>query len=1243
MVDFPQYPVFVADQVLTADHLNEIVNYLDEQQRLSRNKLIGIGIVCGLEIKVSRSYIEITKGCGITSQGYLIIQDDLTVQNRKSLTHYHEYILPTDFSPAYKTIYEPWHMWELLTAESSLDIDDAEALTSEFLRSKIVVLLLEMKEIPLKNCIDTDCDDKGCKIEFTVRPLLVESIDIDAFIGKIPGDTSESRSADEIQLKRYNVPATSLASSDDVLNAFLKLADDSTLSRLSQVLNTCYNDYNYILTGETVNPFTNVLNTLSDKLNDIKSNNPYFIQYYCDWIDDIIKAYYEFKDRAWYVQMMCCPNENLFPLHLMLGEADKSTSFDYKSKYRQYFIYSPLFNSQKDVLTEIQFLFRRLRLLIENYQVKNFSESNRDLIKITPSKYLDETLSQRCIPYYYNPIGLLQCWNWNKTKTGKSNYNLSYNANLYTTSDVVINPLNYDIENYTFFRIEGHIGKNYSTVLKNIIGKRDFFNLPFDVAAISTSSLASPDVNSSNCEFQDLQALYEVLVAELMCKIGGPVAFIGDLDVEKTPDKVEGTVVLKSKKMVATPVATTPVAEAKTVEDKIASPVKTAAISAKADYFITDAAKRASYQKGEIFAGKMENANKVGSIYSANWIKENALEAIKLVGQQSSYLLVFINTAEDLFQALPPFLSDFNLELFLKYYKLLISQLPDVKDSLLKSYRDAGADKTDTKFTEDYALYFSQFQNMESLCFDKQFAALSKEFEERVAKLKLSKNIAAYFKSHYGYEHKAGVPKGGTFVLVYNEVKKGDNAETLGGLTIKENQLKADTSTIASTKTSESIKNSLTSATKTFVTELNAAVPKSNTDFLSMLKDSLMLSDDKINDIIKIINPLTPASSSIFDLEDQSVIADFYIPYLCSSNCAPIVYVCSPNYKPDDKIVFDIQPRTFLFDDARNYPFTAEPKVTDTNTEQNPFVSDQLTNPGKLKLWTDAGNILYLHPAMSDLTETLITPLTYKNITVQLTIIKPDATFTINTTKDASGQTMVQVAAKNKDATKYEWKINGIENIFQNVATPPAISFNELRDKTGNKPELIIELTIIYVINDVTSTDAKQQRLPIVVCVDFESPLVPGTIYGKPANQQPDEIAFTTADGITVKVEELMINIDNGAKMFDSAVVQAAPGELGSGQSIRINNINLEFDFSNIGFITSKVDFRFYSGGIMNLSVNRSPIFLGDLSNIPPSIGGVNVSVAQSEDRRVLTFTGEVKILTVGGQEFGIDNVCAYL
>src|SRR5690349_23759500 len=91
VLDIPNsYIIFEPDQVLTNDHLNNLFDYLDEQERLTRNKLIGIGIVCGLEIDFRQTDIVISKGCGVTSKGYLIVLDETVC------TQYISYTLPAD-------------------------------------------------------------------------------------------------------------------------------------------------------------------------------------------------------------------------------------------------------------------------------------------------------------------------------------------------------------------------------------------------------------------------------------------------------------------------------------------------------------------------------------------------------------------------------------------------------------------------------------------------------------------------------------------------------------------------------------------------------------------------------------------------------------------------------------------------------------------------------------------------------------------------------------------------------------------------------------------------------------------------------------------------------------------------------------------------------------------------------------------------------------------------------------------
>ncbi|WP_373396438.1 hypothetical protein V8V91_17195 [Algoriphagus halophilus] len=95
MQPIQSYPVFEADQVLSNGHLNNLLNYLEQQERLTRIKLLGRGIVCGLEIQSSPSEISISKGCGLTSQGYLI---QLCDTSYSSYTNYTPPTLPNDLT-----------------------------------------------------------------------------------------------------------------------------------------------------------------------------------------------------------------------------------------------------------------------------------------------------------------------------------------------------------------------------------------------------------------------------------------------------------------------------------------------------------------------------------------------------------------------------------------------------------------------------------------------------------------------------------------------------------------------------------------------------------------------------------------------------------------------------------------------------------------------------------------------------------------------------------------------------------------------------------------------------------------------------------------------------------------------------------------------------------------------------------------------------------------------------------------
>ena len=82
------YPVFENGQVLTPEHLNDIVDYLEPQDRLTRTRLTGIGFVCGSEPDWNAAAKTLTLSCcvAVTSEGYLIAEDEVVLDRFRPYT-----------------------------------------------------------------------------------------------------------------------------------------------------------------------------------------------------------------------------------------------------------------------------------------------------------------------------------------------------------------------------------------------------------------------------------------------------------------------------------------------------------------------------------------------------------------------------------------------------------------------------------------------------------------------------------------------------------------------------------------------------------------------------------------------------------------------------------------------------------------------------------------------------------------------------------------------------------------------------------------------------------------------------------------------------------------------------------------------------------------------------------------------------------------------------------------------------
>lgn len=160
------------------------------------------------------------------------------------------------------------------------------------------------------------------------------------------------------------------------------------------------------------------------------------------------------------------------------------------------------------------------------------------------------------------------------------------------------------------------------------------------------------------------------------------------------------------------------------------------------------------------------------------------------------------------------------------------------------------------------------------------------------------------------------------------------------------------------------------------------------------------------------------------------------------------------------------------------------------------------------------------------------------------------------------------------------------------------------------------------------------------VCLEFNVPAL-GTVYSVPSGTPPGTLVFVE-NAISVTTRRFFDAALN--PYYNWARIEPGVGWLAADPSARHNNISLQFDFAGLPFIPSLVEFDYAdAGGHENLTFNGGALRIGQLD----ALGGGGVGVvwwwaAPGLKEGRVSITGPVRDVTVGGQEFWIDSVCAY-
>ncbi len=473
---------FVNDQVLTADKLNSLIDYFDEQERLSRVFLTGIGIVCGFDLRKAGGSVFISPGVGVTSDGDILqfrspgtskgteklVYDELEFSHCRSFLD-----LNANYS-RFRSEGETFELWELLPRFSAKTLDDSadlQALDSLDLGDKVVMLYFEAYTNKGDLCNAIDCDNQGEEQVARLRVIMLSEYNAKKIAESDPvflWHDIDEKYASLPEIKPLRVALGGVNNTNSLRKSFGDAINSTVLNKVKQG----YHLLSQILGTQSLG------NQINQKLHftpEEFSALPDF-QYRYDLVRDLIATYNEIKEILLKINSECLPSVNSFPKHLFLGKIVEENV--YKTlRHKAY--KSALSRTEKLNREKVISLYLRARQQLLRYNVQLAESVER--IKITPSKVCSKNLGENAIPYYYNVNDdVLETWSYEKTINLKQKFNLSYHVQHLAADPEVRNPISFNTDEYELFRVEGCLGLNAKESRDKIETEIQKYGLDFD-------------------------------------------------------------------------------------------------------------------------------------------------------------------------------------------------------------------------------------------------------------------------------------------------------------------------------------------------------------------------------------------------------------------------------------------------------------------------------------------------------------------------------------------------------------------------------------------------------------------------------------------------------------------------------------------------------------------------------------------------------------------------------------------
>ena len=275
--------------------------------------------------------------------------------------------------------------------------------------------------------------------------------------------------------------------------------------------------------------FTNASSLLESSikaLDTILEDEMTDVQYRYDHVSDLVSVYNALRELLLEIQSECCPDIEAFPKHLILGKPNDRSRL---RKYRHRFYPASVGASARLPLKKAEFLLHKMLLLL-----KAFEGNVPVSLEITPSQSNSSSSEGVAIPFYYSPSeDLVLQWNFKLTQSFNEAFQLSYHKKYLANHSAYQEPLKYDLSSFGFLRIEGIHGMAYDEALKEIEQYKKTYGLNFDVKAINIDQeIEDIDLDEYNCHFNYLHTDLKTWREEQNCINKDITAFFSGFNVD---------------------------------------------------------------------------------------------------------------------------------------------------------------------------------------------------------------------------------------------------------------------------------------------------------------------------------------------------------------------------------------------------------------------------------------------------------------------------------------------------------------------------------------------------------------------------------------------------------------------------------------------------------------------------------------------------------------------------------------